>query len=294
MKNIARRLIKLPALVPGIFTASGTGYSYLIYHSVSGQLACELDLDFPIFRRQLTFLAQTCRVVSYGQALCELQTNRQSPEPTFVLTFDDGYEDFYTHVFPLLRELNLPATLYVTTGFVEEKVPYPMLRHRACGIRPVTWEMLGEMMESELVTVAAHTHTHPDLSQAPDERVIEELAKPIELFRRRLGVDVPHFAYPKALWTPHVERFVQHHYRSAVIGVGRRATSATFDPYRIPRLPIRRSDGWAFFRAKVQGWLAGEEAIYERLRRLARASAYPSYRLGKKVAQKPEHEKRCS
>ena len=51
------------------------------------------------------------------------------------------------------------------------------------------------------------------------------------------------------------------------LGGGQKATPAHFQPYRIPRLPIRRSDDWLFFRAKVQGWLASEEAVYAWLRR---------------------------
>ena len=49
-----------------------------------------------------------------------------------------------------------------------------------------------------------------------------------------------------------------------------KATAPGFNPYRIPRVPIRRSDGWLFFRAKTRGWLAREEAMYGRLTQLRR------------------------
>jgi peptidoglycan/xylan/chitin deacetylase (PgdA/CDA1 family) len=245
-----------------------TGYYFLVYHSVSGQAPPEVDLDFPLFRRQMEALAASGRVIAYDQALTHLQAGKDPDIPHFVLTFDDGYSDFYSHVFPLLRELGLPAIVYVTTGFVEEGIPYPVLERKVADARPVTWAQLGEMAESGLVTIGAHTHTHPNLPQVAPEQQIMELAKPRELFAARLGLEVDHFNYPRSRWNEETEALVANYYRSAVIGDGRPATSSTFNPLRIPRISVRRSDGWFFFQAKMHGWLLGEELIYNRVRRL--------------------------
>jgi peptidoglycan/xylan/chitin deacetylase (PgdA/CDA1 family) len=127
--------------------------------------------------------------------------------------------------------------------------------------------MLGEMAESGLVTLGAHTHTHPLLTEIGEEQLEEELAKPIDLFQERLGIRPLHFCYPRAVWRPDIEGLVMRYYQSAVVGGGRRAETANFDRFRIPRLPIRRSDGWRFFRAKVDGRMANEEELYSHLRR---------------------------
>lgn len=269
MNLLYRKLLKIPLLLYGLGQCPAeSACTYLIYHSVSGRLGLELDLDCELFRRQLAFLAQTKRVISYEEAITRLQSAHPLPERAFVLTFDDGYVDFYTHVFPLLQQFQLPATLFVTTGFVEEDVPYPILNHRMTGVHPVNWEMLGEMAASKLVTLGAHTHTHPIMAQASKTRMEEELAKPIELFQKYLGMMPTHFAYPKAIWNADVEHLVAQHYRTAAVAGGHSATQKTFNPYRIPRLPIRRSDGWLFFLAKVRGWLDTEERLYAQLHRL--------------------------
>ncbi len=161
----------------------------------------------------------------------------------------------------------------MTTGFVEDGIPYPMMSNPDAAVAPVTWDMLGEMQQSGLVTLGAHTHTHPVLATLPPAQVEEELARPLELFERRLGLRPKHFAYPRAQATPALRTLVARHYSSAVIGGGMRATPENFDRYRIPRIPIRRSDGWQFFRAKLRGWLDDEEPMYERLRALAGRSA---------------------
>jgi peptidoglycan/xylan/chitin deacetylase (PgdA/CDA1 family) len=273
MKTFARRLLKIPPLIGGIAAAQSPGYCFLIYHGVSDQLPLELDLPYDLFRRQIEFIARTYPVVAYDEALAGLAAGYTPARTTFVLTFDDGYEDFYTHVFPLLVEWQLPAIVYVTTGFVEDGIPYPVRRHGANHMRPATWAMLAEMAASGLVTIGAHTHTHPNLVEMDERQLTEELERPLDLFRQRLGLDVPHFAYPKAAWDQRTEAAVRCFYRSAVVSGGQRAHPNRFDAYRIPRLPIRRSDGWLFFQAKLAGRLDGEEALYTRLRQMVHPSA---------------------
>jgi peptidoglycan/xylan/chitin deacetylase (PgdA/CDA1 family) len=124
------------------------------------------------------------------------------------------------------------------------------------------------------VTLGAHTHTHPLLTTSNPEQVTEELVRPLALFQRELGLVPHHFCYPQARWNPALEEIVGAHYQSAVIGGGAWAGPAHFNPLRIPRVPIRRSDGWRYFRAKVAGQMANEEALYARLRQLTKTATY--------------------
>jgi peptidoglycan/xylan/chitin deacetylase (PgdA/CDA1 family) len=292
MSFMLRRVLKAPLATKGAaqeairrYSGAGDerkGCSFLIYHRVDGGLPLELDLEPDLFRRQMVWLAARTRVLPYQEALAQLVYHAKQPiqagrtagqvphqcSSSLVITFDDGYEDFYTRVFPILVEHGLPATLFVTTGFVEEGKPYPLLSRPSADVRPLTWEMLGEMAESELITLGAHTHSHPVLVGLPTDKVEEELVRPLELFERRLGMRPAHFAYPRAEASAPVRDLVCRHYASAVVGGGRPAQPAAFDRYRIPRIPIRRSDGWRFFRPKLRGWLADEEAVYAHLRTL--------------------------
>lgn len=265
-----RRALKLPLAAWGMAAQtvrpSAPGITLLGYHSVAGRLPLELDLPFPIFRRQLEILAAQGSVLAYEEALACLAAGERPSKPRWVLTFDDGYEDFYTHVFPLLEALRLPAILFVTTGFVDDGVPYPLLARPDLAAAPVTWPMLAEMAVSPWVTLGAHTHTHPPLAGLPAARLEEELVRPLERFQRELGLRPRHFAYPRAVWNPALAARVACHYESAVVGGG--DAGAVWDAYRIPRLPIRRSDGRWFFGPKLRGWLDAEERVYAFMHRL--------------------------
>jgi peptidoglycan/xylan/chitin deacetylase (PgdA/CDA1 family) len=200
----------------------------------------------------------TGQVVSYDQALDTLRSGRVPPRDQVVLTFDDGYRDFYTHAFPVLAALGLPATLFVATQFIDEGVPCVMSSPPAQPLLPVTWSMLRKMHASGLVTVASHTHTHVELPGHSPARVVDELTRPQRLLEEHLGAAVRHFAYPRAVWDTAVEAHVRRVYDSAAIAGSMKTTVVDFDSYRIRRLPILRRDGWFYFRAKLRGWLERE------------------------------------
>jgi peptidoglycan/xylan/chitin deacetylase (PgdA/CDA1 family) len=268
MSDFLRYLIKATALPLGAFSVLGPrGIYFLTYHKAGGELPLDIDLPVPLLEKQLTVLAESGRVLSYESALALLEAGETPDGNRFVLTFDDGYEDFYTCVFPLLQQLDLPAILFVTTGFVEEGTAYPLAKTPFVA-RPATWAMLARMHESGLVTLGAHTHTHPWLPDEARERIVEELEQPAKLFQMRLGLEVKHFAYPGAFWDETTEQLIKDYHVSAVIGTGRKATAAGFNPYRIPRQPVRRSDGMLFFQARLRGLLDAEEPLYAAVHRL--------------------------
>ncbi len=249
------------------------GISFLIYHRVGNTSSLEMDLPLPLFRKQMEHLAETGCVIPYTDAVARLRSGAAVDRDLCVITFDDGFEDFYHTAFPLLRTLGLPAILFVTTGFVEERVPYPLHASFHEKASPVSWDMLAEMHASGIVAIGTHTHTHLELSGEPSETIRKELSLSHGLFMKRMGFIPRHFAYPKALWSEQAESIIREEYDSAVVGGGIKAFPTGFNPLRIPRVPIRRSDGWIFFLAKLKGYLTTEERFYEPWRKLRRARA---------------------
>lgn len=75
------------------------------------------------FRRQLTYLKENCNIVTLRQVAASLSGGPALPDYAVALSIDDGYESVYTLGFPVLREAQAPATLFVATQFVDERVP---------------------------------------------------------------------------------------------------------------------------------------------------------------------------
>jgi peptidoglycan/xylan/chitin deacetylase (PgdA/CDA1 family) len=71
------------------------------------------------FERQMRFLAERCRVIPLRELVDALRDKRPPPAGSVVITFDDGWEDNYLHAFPVLQRHGLPATIFLTAGFVD-------------------------------------------------------------------------------------------------------------------------------------------------------------------------------
>ena len=82
------------------------------------------------FDRQCEFLAAHYKVVSLAEAARRLKYNDPVPNLA-VITVDDGYSDMHEVAFPILQKHDLPATLFVTTGFANRTcwMPGDRVRH---------------------------------------------------------------------------------------------------------------------------------------------------------------------
>lgn len=112
----------------------------LAYHRVApaeavSPLLKDLSVQSSSFERQLAYLKRDYKVISLEQALEYVKNGSNSLNNTVVITFDDAYEDNYLYAFPVLRKYGLPATIFVSTGFIGNKGVF-------------WWERLGDMLET--------------------------------------------------------------------------------------------------------------------------------------------------
>ncbi len=225
------------------------GATLLIYHRVGGGTPDELDMTPDGFADQLDVLA-THSVVSLDASLDALAVGDSSHR--VVLTFDDGFAELYTHVWPELRRRGWPFTVYLATAHVGGQMDWDGSRSRVPG-RALQWDQIAEMVGSGLCTVGNHTHHH-----VPPTRLdADELDACSRMIAEHLGVVPRHFAYPWGVVARPAEPLVRARFRSAATGrVGRNRPGD--DPYRLRRVPVRRTDPPEFFQAKLTGQLRAE------------------------------------
>lgn len=114
---------------------------------------------------------------------------------TLSITFDDGYRDNFEVVAPLLRRLGLPATFFVTTGFIGTEVVPPWDLHLARQPGWMSWEQVRALHEQGF-EFGAHTDEHIDMATEAPDAVRTELAKCRAKLEDALGVPPTLFAYP--------------------------------------------------------------------------------------------------
>ena len=163
----------------------------LCYHGISFQ--DEHEFNAGVFMRAETFSRRMrlvkklgLPVMGLGEAVQKLSTG-QLPPLTTVITIDDGWYGTYVHMHPLLRELELPATLYVATAFVESN-----LQVYNVAIGYVLWRNRDKILPARSVRAGALSKDF-DLSIVTQRRKAER-----ELIR--FGFGYSEFVERQALW----------------------------------------------------------------------------------------------
>lgn len=100
-----------------------------------------------------------------------------------ILTFDDGYEDNYLELFPLLKKYNMKATIFVVAANVGRE---DYLKEY----------QIKEMVKSGLVSIQSHTQNHIDLSSADDEVIDREFRESCASLAKISGKNVTTLSYP--------------------------------------------------------------------------------------------------
>ena len=109
------------------------------------------------------------------------------------LTFDDGYRDNYTLAYPMLKRLNVPFTVYVTTGFIDNRLPMWWYEGEHLGM---STEELKALDADPLCTIGAHTVSHPKLDTLTREQQYQEIAESKQTLESILGHEIKHFSFP--------------------------------------------------------------------------------------------------
>jgi peptidoglycan/xylan/chitin deacetylase (PgdA/CDA1 family) len=121
--SIAKAKVGYPAIAPD-------AVNIIAYHRVVADIAkAERDAIYGLvvsaatFRRHCELLRKSYDVVSLETAGYFLDGVRKVTRPLAVITFDDGYLDFYEEAFPILNEFGLPATVFLPTEFIGQNKP---------------------------------------------------------------------------------------------------------------------------------------------------------------------------
>lgn len=157
------------------------------------------DIHHPtLFRKKMIWLKNNFRVVPLSEAV-----HSSSSQPLIALTFDDGYQSWYTNVYPILKELEIPATFFVNSGLVnleETNARKFLLTHchrKEPFLRAISWTELIKIANDNLFNIGGHTTNHFDISpQTPVETLQQEIILDKNMIEKRIGNSIHWFAYP--------------------------------------------------------------------------------------------------
>lgn len=259
----------------------------LMYHSV----ASDIDSARPCYYRTVTaprtfeshmglLRQEKINVVTLSEAIRLLNDvppsassvssdpERRSREPgVAVLTFDDGFRDFYTTAFPILERYGYRATVFLSSGYLDKN----FVTGREC----LRSQEVRELVE-EGVEFGSHTVNHLQLRSLTDARIVAELRESKKRIEDTAGTGVDLFSYPyrfpeedAKFKTFLASCLVDQGYVGGVTtAIGRAGRSD--HPLFLRRLPVNDCDDPTFLKAKLAGaydWMRHAQIAFKQLKR---------------------------
>ena len=237
----------------------------LMYHSIS---ETNEDGIYPYFRTNtspaifaghMRFLSENnYNVIPLNTIKTKLKSEENIDNKYVSITFDDGYRDFYIHAFPILREYGFSATVFLPTGFID---------NREISLKEskehLSWNEIQEL-DGKGISFGSHTVNHPQLKFLNREAIEYEIRQSKETIEDKLNKSVDSFSYPFAFpeedrkFTGCLRRMLRKHNYKCGVSTRIGTTSKKDDIYFSRRIPVNSCDDIPFFEAKLKGgydWL---------------------------------------
>jgi peptidoglycan/xylan/chitin deacetylase (PgdA/CDA1 family) len=255
-----------------------SGVSILMYHSISnkaesGHPYYRTVTSPVIFAKHMEYLAMNgYSIISVADAVNRMNAPHDVAERAVAITFDDGYQDFYTDAFPILSKFGFTATVYLPTAYISAS---PKAFN---GVRCLTWNQVREL-RGHGIEFGSHTVSHVQLRSIQAAAIDHEVSTSKRIIEQMLGKTVTSFAYPYAF--PEMDRGFTARLRDILMHAGYENGVSTSigtiskrdDRFFLKRLPINSDDGIPLFNAKLTGaydWLHSVQYAYKFFREVSR------------------------
>lgn len=246
----------------------GSSIAVLTFHAIEDAPS---PMSFPprLFAEGLSALhADGFRAASLAEVIDALKLRRPLPDRAFAITFDDGYRSVYDAALPVLKELAMPATVFLSLGAdadaaANDRLPPQHEREK------LSWAEIAEMRRSG-IDFGAHTISHGDLTRMPADQAEHEIVGSKAALEAKLGEPVRWFAYPGGRYDAQSRAIVAEHFDAAFsdwLGL----SGAADDLYALPRVDsyyLRTPWLFLLLRSDWLDWYLRARNVPRRLRRL--------------------------
>jgi peptidoglycan/xylan/chitin deacetylase (PgdA/CDA1 family) len=263
-------------------SAGKASISILMYHSIADEDEAGVHPYYrtatapPVFAAQMESLHQAgCSVIDLAEAI------RRCREPeaakSVVITFDDGFRNFYTDAFPVLNRYGFTATMFLPTAHIGDS--HLSFKGNEC----LSWSEVRELQKHG-VSFGSHTVTHPQLHDCDAQSVKKQIVGSKQTIEQKLGCAVQSFSYPYAFPETDAsfkrrlrEELRQAGYQNGVCTTVGRPGPAS-DPFFLKRLPVNSDDDPQLFLAKLAGsydWLGKPQYLVKMAKKWVGAGSRP-------------------
>lgn len=173
-------------------------YHYVEYVKDKGDtIRQSLNINPYIFEKQIQTLKDAgYTFITAGDLGKVIDAEASLPRKPVIITFDDGYDDFYTDVLPLLKKYNVKATAYIVAGVIGR-------------LNYMSKDEIQKVQESGLVEIGAHSMYHRYLKGISYNEAKFEIEQSKTNLEHEFGVKVISFAYPYGAFDKQTVKLVE-------------------------------------------------------------------------------------
>ena len=205
-----------------------------------------------MFRKHLQYLKDKNYTVITFKDLDKIgwRNRFEKDRKYIILTFDDGYKDNYDLVFPILKEFNFKATIFLMGSSTYNEWDVKAGGEKEFPLMSV--EMIKEMQDYG-IEFGAHTFNHPKLNTLSNEEIehqIVDVKKPLE---EKIGKKIITFAYPYGILNEYAKEMAKKAGYTFALATDSGSVCLSDDLYQIRRIAIFPNTNLFSFKRKVTG-----------------------------------------
>lgn len=242
-----------------------------MYHSISDGNESNRHPYFSIntskgvFSQHMKFLYENNYSIVPLKGIRHYLNGKTKNNRIVVLTFDDGFYNFYENAFPVINKYGFHATVFISTDRITENKE----------IEYMNWHEVRELSRKN-VDFGSHSVSHPKLILLDWNSIEYEIAESKKIIEDEIKKKVTIFSYPYAF--PEVNRKYVSLLRTTLLNAGYEigvttkigTASKKDDTLFLKRLPINSYDDLLFFKSKLAGgynWLYGFQYLVKQTKR---------------------------
>lgn len=223
-----------------LFARAADGVPILVYHRVSDTDKSPSTLTVADFDAQLKFLVDNgYHVIAPDDLLDAWASGKTLPTNPIVLTFDDGHEDIYKNVFPILQKYNMRATVFIVTDHIGMK-DY------------LTWDLIRALQAGGFMDFESHTMSYKILTTLKGDKLWNEIYGSKQAIEWSLKKPAKFIAYPEGKYSVDAEATAKEcGFRAAFIEDYGLAVNDS-DNYVLTRIPVLGSNSHTLLRFQLR------------------------------------------
>ena len=182
----------------------GVRVSVIGYHDIAENLPeTAMRIHTSKFHKQMEAIRLLgIKVITLDEFIAWKKGEKQIPEKSLLITFDDGWKSVYTDAFPILKEFGFPYTIFLYKNYIDG------------GGKALTTPMIQEMLTAGGLSIGSHSVSHPypltvksyrkKGANVYDAYLRKEMGESKRFIESKFPVMVNSYAYPGEIGRAHV------------------------------------------------------------------------------------------